>query len=167
GWQSLGKVATGVTTDRSRVRLADFDGDGKADYWVINPDGTVNVWLNRGGDAAGAAGWQPLGKVATGLTTDQDQVRFADFDGDGRADYWLIKPDGTVTVFLNRGGDIAGATGWQSLGKVAAGVTTDRSRVRLADFDGDGKADYWVINPDGTVNVWLNHGGDAGGGWQS
>ncbi|MFF3108623.1 FG-GAP-like repeat-containing protein [Kitasatospora sp. NPDC057904] len=166
GWQSIGKVAGGVTTDRSRVRLADFDGDGKADYWVINPDGSVNVWLNRGGDAAGSAGWLPLGRVATGLTTDQDQVRFADFDGDGKADYWLIKPDGSVTVFLNRGGDPVGSGGWQSAGQVAGGVTTDRSRVRLADFDGDGKADYWVINPDGSVNVWLNHGGDTGGGWQ-
>ncbi|GAB2699666.1 FG-GAP-like repeat-containing protein [Kitasatospora kifunensis] len=166
GWQALGKVATGVTTDRSRVRIADFDGDGKADYWVINPDGSVNVWLNRGGDQAGSNGWLPLGRVATGLTTNQDQVRIADFDGDGKADYWLINPDGSINVWLNRGGDVAGPNGWQALGKVATGVTTDRSRIRLADFDGDGKADYNVINPDGSVSTWLNRGGDGHGGWQ-
>ncbi|MEU8515592.1 FG-GAP-like repeat-containing protein [Kitasatospora sp. NPDC048722] len=166
GWQSLGRVATGVTTDRSRVRLADFDGDGRADYWVVNPDGSVDVWLNRGGDPAGSGGWQSLGRVATGLTTDREQVRFADFDGDGRADYWLIKPDGSVTVFLNRGGDVAGSRGWYGLGQVATGVTTDRSRVRLADFDGDGRVDYHVVNPDGSVSTWLNRGGDGHGGWQ-
>ncbi|WP_329578738.1 FG-GAP-like repeat-containing protein [Kitasatospora sp. NBC_01250] len=166
GWLPLGKVATGITTDRSRVRFADFDGDGKADYWVINPDGSVDVWLNRGGDTAGPNGWLPLGKVATGLTTNQDQVRFADFDGDGRADYWVINDDGSVKVWLNRGGDVSGPNGWQALGQVATGVTTDRSRLRLADLDGDGKADYNVINPDGSVSTWLNRGGDGHGGWQ-
>ncbi|MBB4926403.1 FG-GAP-like repeat-containing protein [Kitasatospora kifunensis] len=167
GWLPIGKVASGVTTDRSRVRIADFDGDGKADYWVINPDGSVNVWLNRGGDQAGPNGWLPIGKVATGVTTNQDQVRLADFTGDGKADYCVIKDDGEVDVWLNRGGDIVGNNGWQSIGKVASGVTTDRSRVRLADFDGDGKADYNVINQDGSVATWLNRGGDGHGGWQS
>ncbi|MGW2253259.1 FG-GAP-like repeat-containing protein [Kitasatospora sp. NPDC001660] len=169
GWQALGRVATGVTTDRSRVRLADFDGDGRADYWVINPDGSVRVWLNRGGDVSGPSGWQDIGIVATGLTTNQDQVRLADFDGDGKADYVVIGDDGTVKVWLNKGGDPAGGSGWQALGQVASGVTTDRSRVRLADFDGDGRADYWVINPDGSVKLWLNKGGDVAGGngWQA
>ncbi|MGW2253258.1 FG-GAP-like repeat-containing protein [Kitasatospora sp. NPDC001660] len=167
GWQALGRVATGLTTDRSRVRLADFDGDGKADYILINPDGSVHVWLDKGGDVSGPSGWQDIGIVATGLTTDPDQVRFADFDGDGKADYWLINPDGSVKVWLNRGGDPAGGNGWQALGQVATGVTADRSRVRLADFDGDGKADYHVINPDGSISTWLNRGGDGHGGWQA
>ncbi|MGW3078269.1 MULTISPECIES: FG-GAP-like repeat-containing protein [unclassified Kitasatospora] len=163
GWQGIGQVATGVTTDRSRVRLADFNGDGKADYIVVNPDGSVNVWLNHGGDQV--APWEPLGRVATGVTNRQDQVRFADFDGDGRTDYLVIEDSGAVKAWLNRGGDPAGAGGWYGIGQVATGVTTDRSRVRLADLDGDGKADYLLINPDGSVNVWLNHGGDRHGGW--
>ncbi|WP_329578741.1 FG-GAP-like repeat-containing protein [Kitasatospora sp. NBC_01250] len=168
GWLPIGKVANGVTNDRSRVRIADFDGDGKADYWVVNPDGSVNVWLNRGGDKPGANGWQLIGKVAVGTTTNPDAVRLADFDGDGKADYCVINDDGSVSVWLNHGGDISGVAGWQSIGKVTTGATTDRSRVRLADFDGDGKADYWVVNQDGSVNVWLNHGGDKPGvaGWQ-
>ncbi|WP_406193940.1 FG-GAP-like repeat-containing protein [Kitasatospora sp. NBC_01560] len=166
GWQGIGRVATGVTTDRTRVRLADFDGDGRADYLMINPDGSVDVWLNRGGDPAGNGGWQGIGRVATGLTTQQEQVRFADFDGDGRTDYLVVEDSGAVKVWLNRGGDPAGAYGWYGIGQTATGVTTDRSRVRLADLDGDGKADYLMINPDGSVHAWLNHGGDRRGGWQ-
>ncbi|WP_181442555.1 FG-GAP-like repeat-containing protein [Streptomyces tateyamensis] len=164
GWQLLPKVAQGVTSDRSRVRFADFDGDGRADYWVINQDNSVSVWLNRGGDGAG--GWQPLGKVATGTTNNPDQVRLADFDGDGKADYVTIADSGAVNVWLNKGGDsVAGGAGWQPLGQKAVGVVSDRSRVRFADFNGDGKADYWVINPNGSNSVWLNQGGDGGGGW--
>lgn len=161
GWQDYGQVATGATTDPGRVRLADFDGDGRADYEVINPDGSVHVWLNKGGDGHG--GWQDLGIVATGLTTDAGRVKLADFDGDGRADYAVVNPDGSVRVFLNKGGD--GHGGWQDLGQVATGLTTDAGRVRLADFDGDGRADYAVIDPGGAVRVWLNRGGDTGGGW--
>ncbi|MQS15955.1 VCBS repeat-containing protein [Streptomyces kaniharaensis] len=161
GWQALGQVATGLTSDTSRVRFADFDGDGLADYLCINPDGSVHVYLNRGGDGHG--GWQDLGQVATGLTSDASRVRFADIDGDGRADYNVINADGSVTTYLNNGGD-SGA-GWVNYGQIATGFTTDPSRVRLADIDGDGKADYSVINGSGAVSTYLNRGGDGHGGW--
>ncbi|MGZ9934984.1 FG-GAP-like repeat-containing protein [Streptomyces sp. NC-S4] len=163
-WQDIGRVATGVTTDRTRVRLADFDGDGRADYLYIAPDGGVTAYLNRGGDVG--AGWQERGKVAWGTTRSHEQVRFADFDGDGRADYLTIAESGAVTAHLNRGGDPAGGGGWVGIGQIATGTTTDRSRVRLADFDGDGRADYWTVNPDGSVTTYANHGGDGHGGWQ-
>ncbi|MER5637104.1 FG-GAP-like repeat-containing protein [Kitasatospora sp. NPDC002227] len=161
GWQDLGQVATGTTTDRSRVHLADFDGDGKADYITVNPNGSVTVFLNKGGDDHG--GWSLLGQVATGTTTDQNAVTFADFDGDGKADYVTTAGSGAVNVFLNRGGDTGG--GWAGLGQIATGVTTDRSRIRWADLDGDGKADYTVINTSGSITPYLNRGGDGHGGW--
>ncbi|MFE5768680.1 FG-GAP-like repeat-containing protein [Streptomyces sp. NPDC056485] len=166
GWKALGAVATGTTRDRTRVHLADFDGDGRADYWAVDSDGSVRVWLNRGGDPAGAGGWQSIGKVATGTTNRAEQVRIADFDGDGRADYLTIADNGAVRAHLNRGGDPAGSTGWRDIGQVATGTTTDRSRVRLADYDGDGRADYWTIGPGGGVTTYLNRGGDGHGGWQ-
>jgi lysophospholipase L1-like esterase len=161
GWSVLGQVATGRTTDASRVRFADFDGDGKVDYLLLGTDGAVSVWLNRGGDGHG--GWLPMGQVATGQTTDASRVRFADFDGDGKTDYALLGTDGAVSVWLNRGGD--GHGGWSVLGQVATGQTTDASRVRFGDLDGDGRADYSVIEPDGTVQAFLNRGGDGYGGW--
>ncbi|MFG2335359.1 FG-GAP-like repeat-containing protein [Streptomyces yangpuensis] len=163
GWRGIGQVAIGVTTDRSRVRLADFDGDGRADYLVINANGSVNVWLNRGGDQV--APWKPLGQVASGVTTDPGKVRFADWDGDGRTDYLLFNDTGAVDVWLNRGGDQIAP--WQGIGRVTTGATADRGRVRLADADGDGKADYYAIKSDGKVDLFLNRGGDVvpNNGW--
>ncbi|WP_318552058.1 FG-GAP repeat domain-containing protein [Kitasatospora fiedleri] len=160
GWSDLGQVASGMTSDRARVRFADFDGDGRTDYLVINQDGSVRVFLNKGGDGHG--GWNDLGQIASGLTTDPSQVTFADFDGDGHTDYTTIADGGAVNVFLNRGGD--GHGGWNDLGQVAGGLTTDRTRLRLADFDGDGRTDYNVINPDGSLTTFLNKGGDGHGG---
>ncbi|MEU4158902.1 FG-GAP-like repeat-containing protein [Actinoplanes sp. NPDC026670] len=163
GWTALGEVALGLTADRSRVRIADFDGDRRADYLLFSATGAVTVYLNRGGDKGG--GWSNIGQVALGLTTDRGQVRFADFDGDRRADYLLFAATGAVTVYLNRGGD--GYGGWSNLGKVAVGVTSDAGRVRLADFDGDAKADYLLLTASGAVQAWLNRGGDGHGGWSS
>ncbi|MEU8844470.1 FG-GAP-like repeat-containing protein [Streptomyces roseus] len=159
GWQGLGRVATGLTNDRNRVRFADFDGDGKADYILINTDGSVEVYLNQGGDPGN--GWKHLGKVATGTTNDATKVRFADWDGDGRTDYLVFDNGGGVTAYLNRGGDTAGGQGWPSPGKITTGSTSDRARVRFADNDGDGKADYFIVKPDGKVDLYLNRGGDV------
>ncbi|MFF3088520.1 FG-GAP-like repeat-containing protein [Streptomyces nojiriensis] len=166
GWQGLGKVANGLTTDRNRVRFADFDGDGKADYFLINTDGSVEVYLNQGGDPAGANGWKHIGKVTVGVTNDPSKVRFADWDGDGRSDYIAFSDSGSVHPYLNRGGDQSG-NGWPAVGQVAAGVTNDRSRIRFADNDGDGKADYLHVKPDGKVDLYVNRGGDVvPNGWQ-
>ncbi|MFD4656353.1 FG-GAP-like repeat-containing protein [Kitasatospora sp. NPDC058444] len=161
GWESLGQVASGVTSDAARVRFADFDGDGLADYICINADGSVQVFLNRGGDGHG--GWQLLGQVASGLTTDPSRVRFADIDGDGRADYNAIGANGSIITYVNRGGDTGG--GWADYGQIASGLTTDPSRVRFADIDGDGRADYSAIGANGSIITYLNRGGDGHGGW--
>ncbi|MEV7416586.1 FG-GAP-like repeat-containing protein [Streptomyces sp. NPDC089919] len=163
GWQELGQVATGLTNDRNKVRFADFDGDRKADYIVISDSGALTVYLNKGGDGRG--GWENIGQVATGTTRNADQVRFADFDGDGKADYLTVADSGAVEAYLNRGGD--GHGGWDAQGQIASGLTSDRSRVRFADFDGDGKADYVVINGNGSVVPYFNRGGDGHGGWDS
>ena len=162
GWSASGQVATGQTADAGRVRFADFDGDGRADYLVLGTNGAVSVWLNRGGDGHG--GWSAQGQVATGQTTDPGQVRFADLDGDGRADYTWISPAGAVSAYLNRGGD--GHGGWVGLGQVATGVTADATQVSFADFGGDGNADYILGDPAthaATVYQW--NGGDGHGGW--
>ncbi|MFD5433195.1 FG-GAP-like repeat-containing protein [Kitasatospora sp. NPDC127067] len=163
-WRMIRRVPdhhAGTDAGTGRVKWADFDGDGKADYITVGSNGAVNVWLNRGGDTGG--GWDSLGQVASGVTTDATRVRFADFDGDGLADYICINADGSVQVYLNRGGD--GHGGWQPLGQVASGLTTDPSRVRLADIDGDGKADYSAIGANGSISTYLNRGGDGHGGW--
>jgi hypothetical protein len=163
GWVDHGQVATGLTTDLSRVRFADFNGDRKADYIFINGNGSIGVFLNKGGDGRG--GWQDIGQVAGGTTTDQNQVRFADIDGDGHTDYNVISSSGAIYTYVNRGGDKSG--GWEYYGQIATGLTADRSRVRLADFDGYGKADYNLINANGSINTYVNAGGDGRGGWEN
>ncbi|MEU1672698.1 trypsin-like serine protease, partial [Streptomyces roseifaciens] len=67
----------------------DFDGDGKADYLVVEDNGAVHAWLNRGGDTRG--GWSDYGIVAKGAGAPGSKVRFADINGDGKADYLIVE----------------------------------------------------------------------------
>ncbi|WP_246157768.1 FG-GAP-like repeat-containing protein [Catellatospora sichuanensis] len=163
GWSVFGQVAGGFGVPGSSVRFADFDGDAKADYLAVADNGAVTVWLNKGGDGRG--GWSGLGLVAGGFGVPGSSVRFADFDGDRKADYLTVADNGAVTAWLNKGGD--GRGGWENLGQVAGGVGVPGSRIRFADFDGDRKADYLPVADNGAVNVWLNKGGDGRGGWSN
>ncbi|QKW18430.1 hypothetical protein HUT16_04515 [Kitasatospora sp. NA04385] len=76
----------------SRVRWADFDGDGRSDYVVVEDGGAVRVRLNRGGEGHG--GWSIKGRTTTGQTT----------------------------AFLNNGGHGANDPGWIDYGRIANGV---------------------------------------------
>ncbi|MFE2071061.1 FG-GAP-like repeat-containing protein, partial [Streptomyces sp. NPDC059467] len=209
GWSAIGRIATGVGQSAGKVRFADYNGDGKADYWVLNDNGSVDVWLNTG-----TTTWTPLGQVAPGVGQPASKIRFADYNGDGKADYWVLNDNGSVDVWLNTGtttwtplGQVApgvgqpaaniqfvdencdhkddyvvvtksgslyvwlntGTTDWKPLGLYAAGVGRPGSQIRLADDDGGGRADYLVLNPNGSVDAWLSVGGGdtSGPGWMA
>jgi FG-GAP-like repeat len=103
-WQPLGTIAAGVGAPGSEVQFADIlRGDGWADYLVVNPDGSVQAWLNGGQDAAAPDGWlwTPVGTIAAGVGAPGSQIQFADLTGSGRADYLNVNPDGSVQAWLN------------------------------------------------------------------
>ncbi len=91
-------------------------------------------------------------------------VRFADVNADGLDDMLCISPNGDVYVSINNkgGGSFTGPQLWKTTeGPVQA-------RVRLADIDGDGRADYCTIADNGDISCWRNWGtGDLPLGWQA
>jgi lysophospholipase L1-like esterase len=50
GWTARGQIAAGAHS--GAVVFADMDGDGRDDYLVLDDNGAVHAWLNRGGDPA-------------------------------------------------------------------------------------------------------------------
>ncbi|WP_327064721.1 GDSL-type esterase/lipase family protein [Kitasatospora sp. NBC_01302] len=183
-WGDRGEVAgawdAGATSDQpgakplpagAHVQFADLDGDGRADYLQINADGSVDAWLNEGWSASGSIAWKPLGEIAgaaegVGHGDPGSRIQFADLTGDGRADYLDVNPvTGEVDMWQNNGPGASGHYSWTSLPGIATGVgAPSTSRVQFADLNGDGKADYLVVNSNGSVQEWQN-GGNSGNGW--
>ena len=140
----------------SNVRMADVDGDGRADFCGRSKDGIfcgrmtergldpMKKW-SRGEDFSDAAGWaDDVGYY--------DTIRYGDVNGDGRADVcgrsrrgWCARSP-TGSRFLK-------ATLWQPEMSDAAGWRpVERSgTMELVDVDGDGRADVCAKGPEGWV----------------
>lgn len=159
GWGPDLHIAYGVAPS-SEIQLVDFDGDGKGDYVVVAPDGSVQVWINRTGMGDPGGDWKWLHQVANGnLGFAGSNVLFADFDGDGRADYLGVGPGGALAAWLNIGGDNQAITGWSDLGTIAYGVGAPVSQIQFAKINSDKYADYLVVYPKtGAVDAYLSHG---------
>ncbi|MEV4823408.1 FG-GAP-like repeat-containing protein, partial [Micromonospora sp. NPDC049274] len=89
-----------------------------------------------------------------------------DLDGDGDADLLRFNTDGTVSAFRNNG--ILDGNAWSSPSVIAASPgTTDPLRMRFADLNNDGMAEFVRINTDGTLSAFRNNGILDGNAWSS
>ncbi|KAK4220604.1 SGNH hydrolase-type esterase domain-containing protein [Podospora fimiseda] len=156
--------------DRRDIHLADWDGDGLCDIIYVNPDtGAMDgLWLNKYKtvrDLRKAENWQrvtnagPRGEKKAcperrGIHINDIAVRFADIDGNGRADYLCVEKDGRTWGYLNtNGSDLT----YISQFKKTEGK--DRANLKFVDVNGDGKADMlWVNKFNGDASVWYNRG---------
>ncbi|KAI1261901.1 carbohydrate esterase family 3 protein [Xylariaceae sp. FL1019] len=151
--------------DGPRYAFADFNNDGLDDFFCLKGTSVV-LSLNRGGNPPT---FENMGLVIGDLdgyaATD---VRIADIDGDGRADFCLLAADGTIGCSRNGGTDDKPT--WQGFstptgirGKVFNEAQTDKAGIVLADLNGDFRSDYMYINDFGNVHTWVNNRGTGSG----
>ncbi|KAI9784407.1 MAG: hypothetical protein M1835_003593 [Candelina submexicana] len=168
-WQKPVPIAGGINgASRNEIRFADLNGDGRAEYIRVHPDGALDIWLNVRNDSETGSSlginWLPQANSASGFGNEGPGVQFADLNGDGRAEYLYIDAGGAVTVYLNEGGKDngpnAGVITWSLQEQSAKGVGWTRANTVFADMNGDGRADYLEVSrTDGSVKMWINGGG--------
>jgi hypothetical protein len=132
------------------VAVADFNGDGKLDFAVVNQDsGTVSIRLGNG---AGTFTAKPDIAVAGFLRA----VAVGDFNGDSKPDL-AVSTDanansGNVSIRLGNGAGTFTA-------KPDVAVGEEPVSFVVADFNGDGKTDLASVNSgSNTVSVGLGNG---------
>jgi hypothetical protein len=144
-FQTAVQYAQGMQSANS-VIAADFNGDGKPDLAVSNPQAdTILILINNGNGtfrtgATLATGSEPQGMAA------------ADFNGDGKADLAVASLlSGSVGVYLGNGDGTFGAALDQSVSGASA--------LAAADLNGDGKVDLAVVGSSGNgLSILLGNG---------
>ena len=150
-----GPIASGLGAGRGVV-LADLNGDKKADYLWVDTNGAVTAYMN-GGPKTGGWNWAPYGNIASGVGAARADVRFADLNGDGLADYISVdRLSGSVYAWYG-GLGTPNKWVWYPQPQIAAGVGANGLSILFADMTGDGRADYVNVDPvSGSLDLWLN-----------
>jgi hypothetical protein len=156
-WASI--IATGFT-DAANVRFADINGDRKAEIIHLKPNGEVWAWANANGLCGYNCTYTWASIIATGFT-DRARVRFADIDGDDKAEIIHLKPNGEVWAWANANG-LCGYNCTYTWASIIAVGFTDAANVHFADIDGNGKAEIIQPYPNGEVWTWANANGLCG-----
>lgn len=127
------------------VNVADFNGDGKQDLFVVCNNANASLSLGLGDGTFGAPTTIPVGGA----------VRFAavgDFNGDGKLDIAVCKPASLkIGILLNNG-----SGGFAPI----VDITTDDTpySVISADFNGDQKLDLAIASNGLGACVYLGKG---------
>ncbi len=150
----------------STFRLADANGDGRADACIRGPNGFA-CWLSagrtfgdprRGPTMSGDEGWDDRSVYAT--------IRMADVDGDRTRDLCARTPDG-ARCWLWTGADFGEEIVGPALSDEAGWNAPPRyMSLRLADVDGDGRADLCGRDADG-LHCWISDGRTFSSEWRA
>lgn len=136
---------------------------GRADFICISPSGDALAWLNRADTDPRKPNWESIGTIKTNEGLPQANVRFGDIDADGRADYLVLQPDGTIKGWRNSGVQDKPAF-WQELGVIFTGAdVADMEGIHFIDLNGDGRDDFIHITPSGMVGTFINQRGKSEG----
>lgn len=147
----------------TRIRFADMNGDNIDDYLEIKDDGSVDLWWRY----ANSSYLHPGGTLDP-VTGDiaREAVRLADVNGDGRDDYLRVGTNGAIHAYFNLPQQGGNGIRWEEHLNWAPGVWYGtRDKLRLADVNGDRKADYLMVGANGQVHAYINNGGAGAGGF--
>ena len=139
--------STGVSIFDRNMRIADMDGDGRADIVCLELEGKLTSWLNK------KDGLENVGQIKKTEGWDRANIRLADVENSGRADIvWLNKYTGAGSVWKNNGyaGPNGGGGGssfsWTKRGVLYSPI--DRGEVmNFANLGGRGRADLVQVYP--------------------
>jgi len=134
-----------------RIRMGDFNGDGMTD--IANIGEPSRIYLATGNGGFGSAVNGPSHLIPSDVTAaliELSRIMLGDFDGDRRSDIAKVTSDGTaapINIFLFKGG--TGGAPLQFTGPIEGPTVLvdsveqrlDLSRIKMGDFNGDGKTD--------------------------
>lgn len=143
---------------RTRIAVADFDGDGRSDAAITDGHGVLTVIQRATADRGALLRRQ----VATDLAA-AAPLAAGDLDGDGAAD--LLVGGGSEPTLLRNRGALQFAPEPLRRGGQRFTMATDTTPA-LADLNGDGQPELVLAGADGRILGFELRGGEVrGDGW--
>jgi RHS repeat-associated protein len=153
-WDALASTfdsSLGGVVGTSTIRFIDINDDKRVDLLTASDSATTNLYRNTGttfvSESVDAIG------VAFG---DNQDLQFADMNGDGLNDPVELQSTGAVRYRLNLGRGHWGA--WQAISGLTL-TPTQRTEADWEDLNGDGVADLIVVGQT-QIEYWINRNGD-------
>jgi hypothetical protein len=153
-----------IPSNPVQVGTADFNGDGRPDFYYADPSG-LNVILGNSDGSYAAPRTTPLGSAtpsATGLAPGIGSCQAADFNGDGFADVVCFPPVWATTpspiIFIGNGD---GTFRPDSTLVVPNNLVPQGSEwvfIAFADMNSDGHLDIVFSNSTGTLFTAFGNG---------
>jgi len=147
-WLHDAGVELGVQDRFRRNRgtaAADFNGDGRVDFYLANPDDPATLLLNSDDGLF-------IEQLDAPTTGNDAAVAAADFDNDGDPDLWVACGGWgsacTDALYRNDGVDASGWVQWTDVSSTA-GLSIDPRQgfgVAWGDYDNNGFLDVFVSN---------------------
>ncbi len=139
-------LSTGIF---SSVRVQSLTGSSNKADLVVNNSAGVYVALSNGDGT-----FQTPQLVAGGQTYFENQV--ADINGDGKPDL-IVEGDGAQVSYLGNGDGTFGPIAGTGVADVSY-LTVPSQQTVIADFNGDGKADFANLSNGGYIGLGLGNG---------
>ncbi len=136
---------------------ADYDGDGKADLAVRRPSNKTSYIRNSSGVDSLTGHADGISRKRFG-SLDEDIPVPADFDGDGKADIAVRRPSTQYWFVFNSSGSNYNSGREDGIQRVRFGTRPEDIPI-VADYDGDGYADFAVRRPSTKIQYILNSSG--------
>ncbi|MDJ1132990.1 GDSL-type esterase/lipase family protein [Streptomyces iconiensis] len=92
---------SGPLQNPRQIRYADINGDKRDDRLLITAKGGVRAWINEGAKGAGGK-YRDIGRIAGDSGLPPKDIKFADMNGDGKADFVRIGWTGVAHAWLNK-----------------------------------------------------------------
>ncbi len=139
-----------IMRDADRFFVGDFDGDGKDDLFIFNGASWAFPYIGMlRATGTALSGVQRYDGILPGWGMRANDKQFVgDFDGDGKADFYVFNGNDWSTRYLGMVRSTGTALTNVKLfsGSLPGWVMSATDQLLVGDFDGDRNADLYVFN---------------------